>query len=99
MGRVRLAQDAAAGGVGICALTEVDEHLVNSKRLTFDPAGVEWNRKREPRTGRQRQFAQFCRQHASWLDDYALFMALETENAGKAWWHWPQALWWWPWCR
>jgi 4-alpha-glucanotransferase len=26
---------------------------------------------------------------ASWLDDYALFMALETENGGKAWWHWP----------
>ena len=28
---------------------------------------------------------------SSWLNDYALFMALETENDGKAWWHWPEA--------
>lgn len=37
-------------------------------------------------------FAEWQQGEASWLDDYALFMALETENGGKAWWHWPQAV-------
>lgn len=35
-------------------------------------------------------FIAWQHQEASWLDDYALFMALETENTGKAWWHWPE---------
>ena len=34
-------------------------------------------------------FEYWQKREASWLDDYALFMALETENGGKAWWHWP----------
>ena len=34
-------------------------------------------------------FEDWQKREASWLDDYALFMALETENGGKAWWHWP----------
>jgi len=34
-------------------------------------------------------FDDWQKREASWLDDYALFMALETENGGKAWWHWP----------
>lgn len=38
----------------------------------------------------QTEFANWQQREASWLDDYALFMALETENAGKAWWHWPE---------
>ena len=29
---------------------------------------------------------------AYWLDDYALFMALETTYAGQPWWQWPEAL-------
>ena len=29
---------------------------------------------------------------AGWLDDYLLFMALETAQGGQPWWHWPQAL-------
>jgi len=42
--------------------------------------------------GEQAAFSAWRSREASWLDDYALFMALETENAGKAWWHWPEAL-------
>jgi 4-alpha-glucanotransferase len=38
------------------------------------------------------EFSHWQAREASWLDDYALFMALETENSGKAWWHWPQAV-------
>ncbi len=31
----------------------------------------------------------FSRQNASWLEDYALFMALKDENGGRAWPEWP----------
>jgi 4-alpha-glucanotransferase len=33
----------------------------------------------------------WCRAHADWLDDYALFMALETAHGGQPWWTWPAA--------
>jgi 4-alpha-glucanotransferase len=31
------------------------------------------------------QFADFCRAHAGWLDDYALFMALKDAHGGASW--------------
>jgi 4-alpha-glucanotransferase len=37
-------------------------------------------------------FSTWCATQAHWLDDYALFMAIENQQAGVAWWHWPQAL-------
>jgi len=37
-------------------------------------------------------FAKFCVQHASWLDDYALFRALKDEQGGIAWNEWEPAL-------
>jgi len=37
-------------------------------------------------------FAKFCGQHASWLDDYALFRALKDEHGGIAWNEWEPAL-------
>ncbi len=40
----------------------------------------------------RRAFSAWCAQQAHWLDDYALFMALETAHAGAPWWHWPAAL-------
>jgi len=36
--------------------------------------------------------AAWCRQESGWLDDYALFMALETAHAAKPWWQWPAPL-------
>lgn len=36
-------------------------------------------------------FSHWQQKEVSWLDDYTLFMALETENNAKAWWHWPKA--------
>jgi len=40
--------------------------------------------------GRQSQFARFCRDEASWLDDYATFRALmEENNESEAWDKWP----------
>jgi 4-alpha-glucanotransferase len=40
-------------------------------------------------TGDEREaFGAWCTSQASWLDDYALFMALETANSQKPWWEW-----------
>lgn len=36
--------------------------------------------------------ADWCHANAGWLDDYALFMALETAHGGQPWWTWPDAL-------
>jgi 4-alpha-glucanotransferase len=36
--------------------------------------------------------AQWRADEHGWLDDYALFMALETAHAGRPWWEWPQPL-------
>lgn len=33
-------------------------------------------------------FAAWCAQQADWLDDYVLFMALETAHGGQPWWQW-----------
>lgn len=38
------------------------------------------------------RYAAWSQAQASWLDDYALFMAIETEQSGAAWWHWPHEL-------
>lgn len=44
-------------------------------------------------TSVQRQaFDSWCEREAGWLDDYALFMALETAHGGCAWWQWEPAL-------
>lgn len=40
----------------------------------------------------QAAFAAYCEAQASWLDDYALFMALETAHGGQPWWDWAPAL-------
>ncbi len=37
-------------------------------------------------------YARWCAQEASWLDDYALFMALKTAHQDRAWWTWADAL-------
>ncbi len=34
---------------------------------------------------RDLKFAEFCKENAAWLDDYALFMAIKEENNGVAW--------------
>lgn len=35
------------------------------------------------------QFEQFCHDNATWLNDYALFMALKDAHKGQPWNHWP----------
>lgn len=37
-------------------------------------------------------FADWCTSENYWLDDYTLFMALETAHSGKCWWDWDAGL-------
>lgn len=47
---------------------------------------------RKADTAEQAAFSAWCVGQADWLDDYALFMALETAHAGQPWWQWNDAL-------
>jgi 4-alpha-glucanotransferase len=40
----------------------------------------------------RRAFADWCRREAAWLDDYALFMALDAAHGGAGWWDWQPEL-------
>ncbi len=40
----------------------------------------------------QREFAAYCRRESAWLNDYALFMALDAAFPGQAWNEWPEPL-------
>lgn len=40
----------------------------------------------------RKAFADYCAEKSSWLDDYALFMALRTKYALKCWNQWPEDL-------
>src|SRR5688572_6484539 len=42
--------------------------------------------------GERAAFDAWCRQEAGWLDDYALFMALEAAHDMAPWWLWPVPL-------
>lgn len=42
--------------------------------------------------GEHAAFAQWAAQQTDWLDDYTLFMALETAHHGQPWWQWPAPL-------
>lgn len=39
-------------------------------------------------------FEEFCRSKASWLEDYALFMALKLSHEGQSWYEWPTDIAW-----
>ena len=40
----------------------------------------------------RQQFADWCQNEAHWLQDYSLFMALETAHGGRPWWQWAPEL-------
>ncbi len=41
---------------------------------------------------KRKDFACFCRDNAYWLDDYADFMAIKRQYAGKSWCFWPNEI-------
>jgi 4-alpha-glucanotransferase len=44
------------------------------------------------RTGADEGYAQFCRAHSGWLDEYARFSAFKTHFRGAAWNRWPPGI-------
>jgi len=46
----------------------------------------------DPPPGLSTAHAAFREQHHSWLEDYALFMAIKEEHGGGPWWDWPDEL-------
>lgn len=40
----------------------------------------------------RREFKRFCKDNASWLDDYALFMSIKEANGGGAWNGWDESI-------
>ena len=54
---------------------------------------VAWsNFKAGTRPDLQTAYAQFCEEHAHWLEDYALFRALKTQHGGAPYLEWPAEL-------
>ncbi|NOY99238.1 MAG: 4-alpha-glucanotransferase, partial [Chloroflexi bacterium] len=48
--------------------------------------------KSDPQPALQEALDIFCAENASWLDDYALFMAIKEAHGGGSWEHWPVSL-------
>jgi 4-alpha-glucanotransferase len=46
----------------------------------------------QPRDGRHDEFERFCQAERGWLDDYALFMALQQHAGGRTWNKWDPTL-------
>jgi 4-alpha-glucanotransferase len=42
--------------------------------------------------GKRHEYERFCAENSSWLDDFALFIALRDHFSGKAWTEWPQEM-------
>lgn len=57
--------------------------LLKKAAARFDPAGA---------SHLAAEFREFCEAQASWLEDYALFMALKDAFDSKAWNEWPEPL-------
>lgn len=62
------------------------DRVVRLKRTIFNLA---FKRFRETRN--RAVFDEFCEENSSWLEDYALFLALKSRFQGKAWTEWPVA--------
>ena len=60
------------------------------KRRLLDTASTNFNAGARPDL--QPAFAQFCRDHAGWLEDYALFRALKERYSGAHYLEWPSEL-------
>jgi 4-alpha-glucanotransferase len=78
--------DLTAHGVDYGPVIETKRNLLSSAHSHFQSRGT-----REQR----RAFHRFCHENASWLDDYALFMALKAHHMGHRggmWNTWPEEI-------
>ena len=72
----------------VLSQTEIDyDRVTQFKMATLNKACARFKL-----SGDQVEFEDFQRQQQNWLDDYALFMALETEHPSLSWSDWPAGL-------
>lgn len=83
-----------------------DEDLAPLRSLPVDRVdfgtlyGTKWpilfkacaNYAKKPRELPYGDFAEFCARQASWLEPYALFMALKDHFGGQPWWQWDRSV-------
>ncbi|HUK66520.1 MAG TPA: 4-alpha-glucanotransferase [Anaeromyxobacteraceae bacterium] len=76
---------AALQGVPAVSWPRVRDLKGRALRLAFESfLDAEWKRHSE----RAQKLEQYAREHASWLDDYALFVTLHDLQGGQAWTAW-----------
>jgi 4-alpha-glucanotransferase len=64
--------------------------VIEFKNRLLRKAWEHFQARRDP--GLASEFETFCRQHAAWLEDFALFMAIKEAQGGKSWQEWPAEL-------
>jgi len=82
---------------GLLAQAEIDAHAKNESETEIDYAylfetrfpllKIAYGRFKKPK-----DFESFCEKEKSWLNDYALFMAIKAENRHISWQEWPKKL-------
>jgi 4-alpha-glucanotransferase len=65
------------------------EEVIQVKNALLDLAWERFNAERHPSRA---DFEEFCEEQKSWLDDYALFMALKEEHGMQSWFAWPDEI-------
>lgn len=75
---ITIAQD-----VGFSACHELKQALLTRAAQAFFRGGTK---------DRQVRFEGFCRDQATWLADFCLFMAIKEARSGQAWTQWPEGL-------
>ncbi|MFT3801105.1 MAG: 4-alpha-glucanotransferase [Burkholderiaceae bacterium] len=86
------ALDAAARRVG-GASSRIDFDAVDRLRMgLLRQAAQAFFDDGKASADQRRAFAEWCEQHADWVDDYALFMALAESPLGPRWANWPEPL-------
>lgn len=67
---------------------EVDFKAVEQTR--HDLFNIAWNNFQLGADGQlQKEFEDFCRKEAAWIDDYAIYVLLKQHNNGEPWCNWP----------
>ncbi|MEO0985555.1 MAG: 4-alpha-glucanotransferase [Cyanobacteria bacterium J06639_14] len=64
--------------------------VLPAKQSLLEKAAAAFQSKADEET--QAEYAQFCEDHAFWLDDYAFFMALKQAHGGASWHTWDEAI-------
>lgn len=84
--------DLTAADLRGCRFAEgrVNDQALVRKNKVLEKAGRRFFRKAD--SSRCNKFLRFCRQHADWLEDYALFMALRDHFEQASWATWPDEL-------